>query len=380
MDSTKTRICFVAQSAYGALTGWPSGHIGGIERQTSLMAHWLAARGYRVSLITWDEGQEDGVVIDGVQVFKVCRQEAGIKGLRFLHPKWTSLCRAMKRADADIYYHNCAEYVTGQVALWCRNHGRTFVYSIASDPDCDRRLPEMHKLRERVLYRYGLKHAARIVVQTRRQQDMLRNGFRRNSVVIPMPCPGPSDDEYSTFERPCNGARRVLWVGRVCRPKRPDRLLDLAVACPDVHFDLVGPVAGTGYGREILQRAKAIVNVTLHGPVSRARIPEFYRTARILCCTSDFEGFPNTFLEAWSYGLPVVSTVDPDNIITEKGLGAVGGDIPDLAAGMCDLLMSPDRWQKASQNARHYYSRHHTMDKIMPEFERLFTELVQTRR
>ena len=92
MTSTnRNRICFVAHLAYGAMTGGNGGFIGGVERQTSLMARWLAARGYRVSLITWDEGQEDGVVIDGVQVFKVCRKEAGIKGLRFFWPRWSSL-------------------------------------------------------------------------------------------------------------------------------------------------------------------------------------------------------------------------------------------------------------------------------------------------
>ena len=34
----------------------------------------------------------------------------------------------------------------------------------------------------------------------------------------------------------------------------------------------------------------------------------------MLLSTSDFEGFPNTFLEAWSVGLPIVSTFDPDTV------------------------------------------------------------------
>ena len=156
MDGIKPSVCFVAHFAYGALAGGNGGHIGGVERQTSLMAKWLAARGHRVRLVTWDEGQKDGESIDGVQVFKLCRQNAGLPGLRFFRPRWSSLNAAMKRADADVYYHNCGEYVTGQVAMWCRRHGRKFVYSVASDPDCDVRLPEMHSLRERLLYRHGL--------------------------------------------------------------------------------------------------------------------------------------------------------------------------------------------------------------------------------
>jgi len=372
------RICFVAQNAYGALAGGDGGHIGGVERQTSLMARWFASRGYQVNMLTWDEGQDDGVEIDGVRVFKMCRKEAGVKGLRFVWPKWTSLVAAMKRADADLYYQNCAECVTGQVALWCRRRGRKLIYSVASHPDCDKRLPRMHTLRERVLYRYGLKAADKVIVQTRKQQDMLWDSFGRDSVVLPMPCPGPSADDYMERERAQDGKNRVLWIGRVCKVKSPDRLLDLAEACPDLRFDLVGPAADNGYARTICERAKSISNVTLHGPASRGRVSEFYKNARVMCCTSEFEGFPNTFLEAWSYGVPIVTTFDPDNLIAEKGLGRVGKDVRELAAGIRDLLESPDKRRKASQSARVYYLENHAVDKAMERFEHIFTEIART--
>ena len=154
----------------------------------------------------------------------------------FLWPKkWTSLIAAMKRADADVYYQNCAEYVTGQVALWCRRHRRKFVYSVASDPDCDGRLPELHKFRELVLYRYGLTQADRVVVQTQRQREMMQANFGRDSVILLMPCPEPSEDDYGGREILYNGSPRVLWIGRICEVKRPDRLLDLAETCPDLN-------------------------------------------------------------------------------------------------------------------------------------------------
>lgn len=370
------RLCLVAHFAYGALGGGERGHIGGVERQTSLMAKWLAARGHRVSLVTWDEGQEDGESIDGVQVFRLCRQDAGVPGLRFFWPRWSSLNAAMRRADADVYYQNCAEYVTGQVAMWCRRHSRKFVYSVANDPDCDVRLPEMRSLRERVLYRYGLNHADRVIVQTRKQQKMLRKGFQRESNVIPMPCPGPSDVEYAACDRNRNGSRRVLWIGRICEQKRPDRLLDVAEICPDLPFDLVGPAGDSDYARKVCERARTLKNVTVHGAASRDRVADFYRRAKVMCCTSDFEGFPNTFLEAWSYGVPIVSTVDPDGLITGKGLGAVGTDVPQLAAGIRELMASPQQWQRASQTSREYFAANHAIDEAMARFERVFCEVV----
>ncbi len=376
----KPRICFVSHFAYGAIAGGYKGHIGGVERQTSIMAQWLSERGYQTSIITWDEGQHDGITIDDVRIFKMCRKNAGIKGLRFLWPRWTSLCGAMRRADADIYYQNCGEYVTGQVALWCCMHGRKFVYSIANDPDCDSRLPEMDTTRERIFYRYGLKHADKVIVQTRRQREMLRDNFGRDSIVLPMPCPWPSRDNDVTCKQERNGSQRVLWIGRIREQKRPDRLLDLAEACPNLNFDLVGPVGDSEYARSISQRAKNIKNVNFHGPVERERLPEFYKKAAIMCCTSDFEGFPNTFLEAWSHGLPIVSTFDPDNLIAEKGLGKVGKDITELAAGIHKLLDVPEQWQKSSQSAREYYLENHVLNKAMERFEREFVEVEKLSR
>ncbi len=370
---TRNHICLVAHFAYGAMADGESGHIGGVERQTSLMARWFAAKGHRVSLLTWDEGQPDEMETDGVRIHKICRQRAGMWGLRFFHPRWTGLIRAMQAADADVYYQNCAEYVTGQVARWCRKHGRGFVYSVASDPDCDAALPELKHLRERVLYRYGLRHADSIIVQTAAQRDMLRSNFGLDSTVIPMPCPGPAEQDFRQPALPTDGPPHVLWLGRIAQVKRLDRLIEVAKLCPKVLFDVVGPVAND-YDQAILRSAENAPNITLHGAAKRDQVGTFFRQAACLCCTSDYEGFPNTFLEAWSHGVPVVSPIDPDGLICAQGLGGVAEGAAGLASAIRSLFASPDTWGQASRNARDYYVRTHAVDSVMPQFERIFSE------
>lgn len=368
----------MAHLAYSAMTGGHSGAIGGVERQCSLMARWFATRGYHVSMLTWDEGGQAEEMIDGVRVIKLCRQDAGIKGLRFFWPKWTSLVAAMKRADADIYYQNCAECVTGQAALWCRRHSRRFIYSAAADTHCEARLPYLHTLRERILYRYGLKVADSVIVQTQRQREMMKDNFGRDSVVLPMPCPGPDEDEYRDCELKRSNSQRILWIGKICPVKRPDRLLDLAETCPELHFDLVGPTYDSEYARGVCQRAKTIANVTLHGPASRESVPEFYNKATVMCCTSDSEGFPNTFLEAWSYALPIVSTFDPGGMIADKGLGIIAQEVCGLADGIRRLSNFPDQWREMSQKGRQYYLENHTVEAVMPQFENVFLDIVNS--
>lgn len=363
-------VAIVSHNAYGTMAG-SGGHIGGVELQTTMTARWLAARGHRVHLLTWDEGGRDGELIDGVHVHPICRRGAGLPGVRFFRPRWTGLCSAMRRADADVYYHNCAEYVTGQVAMWCRRNRRGFVFSSANDTDVDRRLPELRTIRERVLYRYALRHADALVVQTDFQRRSLLEGFGRPAEVIPMPAAGPSQAEYAPPHPP--GANpRVLWAARLARQKRPDRLLEVAAACPQIHFDFVGPLMEPDYAGPIVEQAKGMPNVTVHGAADRGRMQAFYDSAACLLNTSDYDGFPNTFLEAWSHGLPLVSTFDPDGIVARHGLGAIAKDSAGLAVALSGLLGDASRWRAASTAARGYYLEDHTIKAIMPQFEQLF--------
>ncbi len=369
------RICFVVHKAFGVLAGKPTGHIGGVERQTTLMARWLAARGHSVCMVTWDEGQEDGVLVDGVRVFKVCAREAGVPGLRFLHPRWTSLNRALARADADLYYHNCAEYMAGQVALWCKARRRKFVFSVACDTDCDPRLPTLKKLRERILFRYAMTHADRLIAQTEHQRDMLDRWLHVDAPVLPMPCPGQSDNEYVPPSPPSGTDRPIIWVGRLSPQKRPDRLINVAERCPQHRFHIIGPIGDDKYNRDVRRRGESLPNVTFLGPVAHDKIGQHYREASLMCCTPDYEGFPNTYLEAWSYGLPIVSTFDPDGLIARKTLGVAATDEDSLISGINRVLGDSELWRTISDNARDHFVRNYAVDVSIARFERVFLEV-----
>jgi glycosyltransferase involved in cell wall biosynthesis len=367
----KPSICFVAHFAYGALSGQGSSHIGGVEQQQSMLAKWFASRGYPVSMLTWDEGQKDGEAIDGVRVFNICPQNRGWRGVRFFHPRWSGLVRAMKRADADIYYQNCGECVTGQVAAWCRLHRRKFIYSVANDTDVDPALPEMKHRRERWLYEYGLRHADCIIAQTRFQQQCLSRFWNINSMVVPMSC--VAWPEKSGRYR-CGGlSNRILWVGRFAPQKRFEWLIEIAKLCPDLQFDVVGRAnIDNDYSKSLEAGAKTLENVILHGAVPHEKLYSYYRSAALLLCTSRFEGFPNIFLEAWSMGVPVVSTFDPDHLIETLKLGRTAGTTAGVVAAMRELMTDEFEWNRASSNTKKYFMENHSPDVVMPQYERLF--------
>ena len=159
----------------------------------------------------------------------------------------------------------------------------------------------------------------------------------------------------------------MLWIGRVCQVKRPDLFLDLAEQTPELIFDLVGPFFDDPYSQSIRERAGRISNVVVHGRIAKNQVGEYYQRASFLCCTSDYEGFPNTFLEAWSFGLPIVSTVDPDGLITARHLGMVTRDLPAMRRAF--LQLSASAYQQISARVRRYYEENHTIEKVMPRIE-----------
>src|SRR5262245_66590268 len=69
--AVKPSICFVTPNGYAVLSGDSSvRHIGGAEMQQALLARELARRGYRVSFVVLDHGQDDGIDLDGIRVLK----------------------------------------------------------------------------------------------------------------------------------------------------------------------------------------------------------------------------------------------------------------------------------------------------------------------
>lgn len=380
LHNGKPKICFVALKAYNVLSGRKQiRHVGGAEVQQVRIADWLVGKGYSVSFITLDHGQPDGIDIDGIRVFKAYAWEGGVRGLRFVHPRWSGLCRAMTRANADVYYQRCAGNETGQVALWCYLHRRRFIFAAANDSDCAPSLYALQSWIEKGLYRTGLKLAHTITAQTETQREMLRKNMGVESVLVRNSgwntAADISRDQKATIQ---SSSVSVLWVGRIAEQKRFEWLLDVAEQCPAIIFDVVGgPSTNSQYASSLIDRAANISNVKMHWWVPHADTARYFQGCRALCCTSAHEGFPNTFLEAWSLGIPVVSTVDPDHVIESNGLGFVAHDVEEIVVFLRKLIRSPDTWLKTSSAARQYYLDNHTPEVCLPRLERLILNVAQ---
>ncbi|MGH8290685.1 MAG: glycosyltransferase family 4 protein [Steroidobacteraceae bacterium] len=346
------RVCFVGLGNLPLLAReYSERRAGGAELQQTLLARALARRGWPVSMIVADHGQPDGAVWDGIKTHKAYRPSEGIPVIRFLHPRWTKLQAAMRRAEADIYYTSCAGGHLAQVVLFARSRGRSVVFRVASDSDCDPRTLLVRYWRDRMLYGWGLRRVDLVLAQTSTQQQALERNFGVSSAVI--------EPLFETGGRqPPLEARdiAVLWIGNLRPLKRPGLLLEVAARLPHLSFHLIGgPMPGAeGFFEQVRRRAATLPNVSFHGFLPQRQIGDYVERARVLVSTSEIEGFPNTYLQAWSRGTPVVAFIDPQQLIARYRLGIVVNDAQELRSAVAKLAGEADEWHAASARTRRY--------------------------
>lgn len=349
------RVCFVNLGAYGTLDASLAHPVGGEEVQHALLASALARRAeVSVSMVTCDIGQGRRRRTHGIDVHACYRPSAGVRGLRFV-PRWIGLHRALAAADADVYYVSCAGALLGQVALFTSIKQRALVFRVASDGDCDPRRMLVGSVKERVLYRLGLRRATRITVQTEEQQRMLRTRLGLDGRVVPMLVDAPAT-QVSSAPRDID----VLWVANLRALKQPGKLVALARRLPHRRFCLVGgAVAGEEeVARQLHHAAAAAPNLQLTGRLAYRDTLALFDRARLFVNTSRIEGFPNTFLQAWSRGVPVVSFVDPDALIARAGLGAAVDDDDALVEQVERMLSDPATLRLAQERSRAWAATH----------------------
>jgi glycosyltransferase involved in cell wall biosynthesis len=354
-------VCFVAPYAWPVLSRDPAIKVvGGAEVQQAILARLLAAQGRAVSMICLDYGQPDGAQVDGVTVRKIFRQQEGVPVLRFLHPRLTSMWRALKAVNADIYYFRSAAMWVGVLAGFCRAAGKRLVYAGASnkdfEPDQSGQIPYA---RDRWLYRQGLERADAIVAQNEYQRSTCKQTYARDAVVIP-----------SVYELPGHRAEKgdlVLWVGTVHENKRPGLFFDLARRMPLRRFVMIGgPGANRAFYEEMRSRAAAIPNLEFKGFLPLAQVEPWFDRARVLVNTSTYEGMPNVFLQAWARGVPTVATVDVG--VQEH---RVAPDVDALVHGVEDSFANPAR----GEACRAYFQRTHSSSSVLARYNELFESL-----
>ncbi|HEY6868084.1 MAG TPA: glycosyltransferase family 4 protein [Candidatus Eisenbacteria bacterium] len=343
-----------------------------------MLARGLARRGFEVSAVTCDYGQAADLTIDGVRLIRSHPPRGGIPVLRFFHPRLTRALRALAATEAEVYYARGLGVWAGEayeVARWRR---AAFVLGTAHDLDVRRDLPLHRSPRDRVWARRTLRGADAIVAQTEVQRALYREQFGRASELIPNLVEIPA--------APVDPGRpgAVLWLATYKRSKRPEWVLELARRLPARRFVMCGmpavPPDSPAPWDEARAAARACPNLEVRGYVGHDGLGPLFGEAALLLHTSPAEGFPNTMLEAWAHGVPVISVVDPDGAVEREGLGQTAGSLDELERTVERWMADPERRRAAGARARAHVLARHAPDRVLEPFASLLDRMVGVAR
>ncbi|MDL0138936.1 glycosyltransferase family 4 protein [Halobacterium salinarum] len=364
MDRT---IYFISPKIREFLSEDP-GSAGGAERQQYLLANELRKFGFNIGFIT--ASGNDQLRSDGkFEVWESCPVKAGfsisfvVEFLKFLHSLYVT--------DADYYYVRGLPRIAVVTNLVLSLLNRSLVYCIANESNINQKYLYSHYSKPFLWAYFWMLSSATIVSQTESQAKSLREDYGVDSVTIPNGCEITPEVEFESSSK----SLHVLWVGRIQREqKRPDRLLDIAEELPDVSFELIGPLDGEdAYCDRIVSRANSLENVVYSGFVDPDDIYSKYVEADLLLNTSDYEGFPNTFLEAWQSKALVVSMYYSfDNKLKKFKFGHQAPGIKKTKEEIAKLANK--NLSESKGRAREYVINNYSISNIANEYAELFTQ------
>jgi hypothetical protein len=280
-----------------------------------------------------------------------------------------NLSHTLGELKPDVIYQRCRQSYTAVCASYARKARIPFCFHVAHDFDLDYRWLTVKFGRntpfdfvECLTGIWGLKRADHIIVQTKRQKRLLNDRWGLVAAAVirnfqPLPTALPAKPP---------GPLNVFWVANLKHWKRPGLFVDLAESFAgrdDLRFIMAGKPSSERRLRPVMRKISTLRNLSYLGEVPIERVNELMNEASIHVNTSSFEGFPNTFLQAWARGAIVATMdVDPDDEGMESlGIGYCARSLERLHDYIDRLSQSPDERRQTMDRAFSFVHAEHGM-------------------
>lgn len=351
MNKMKT-ICFINSFVYHIYNPRLNKPFGGAEVQLYFIIESLKkTKKYQVSVLGQMYNVPKKTEVSGVNFWNV--HDNRNRPLR----NFINQCKFiyyLYSIKADVYVLRSMGVEAGIIGIYCKFMKKKFVYMVAHEWDVSGLYAKDNGLTGKFSV-WGMRQASLILVQSREQKDMLKNNYGRDSELFPTIYDIP-DTILPITERDY-----ILWVGRIEEWKHPEIFLELAKIMPDQKFVMI--VAQGNYEElynSIRKQVAALTNVEYIEQVPFVKIDNYFKHAKLFINTSDYEGFPNTYVQAAKNGTPVLALrVNPDNILIQHQFGNICNDIMELKQKILSLFSNDLILKQYSNSGRSYAKTYH---------------------
>lgn len=365
------KISFFSPSSYPLFKpnyGIPHG---GAELQMFLLATSLSdKKKLEISFLTGNYGQNKYENHKGIKLIRSISlpnyENIFVKLLKTIR-----LFFILKKNKPDLIISTAANTIIGLIAYYSKILKIKHIHRTAHQKDVDLSWIKANGIKGKI-YKYGLENANLITVQSRDYQELLQKTHNLKSEIL--------KNGFIIKKPKSNIKNTILWVGRFQKWKNPDMLINLANKIPEEHFTMICPYnkKDKKAWEKLKQKAEEIKNVSFIEKVPFNEIQKFFNKAKLFINTSDFEGFPNTFLQAAQAKTPIVSlNVNPDDFLNKYNCGIFcANNFEKMYLETKNLIQNKKETETKGENAFKYLKENHDINIIGKKFENIIKSIL----
>jgi len=344
-------------------------NVGGAEYQAFMLAKGWSQYGNEVHFIFLDENESNEKMDESFILHPIIKIRP-VKMEIFKAIYWLKIYRILSEIKPDVIYHRDLSSFLYVANIYARGNGTKTILHLAHEKDLEPFRLRFHPKKilgniEDYFKKKALRQADAIIAQTSIQQSLLKKNFNRKAPVI--------HNIFEPVKKQSDAIEKkniIVWIGNVKPIKNPLAFLEIAKMLSNhknFRFVMIGrPPTVAGLKKKFFPLLRE-TQVEYLGEISNENVNEILLQAKILCCTSFQEGFPNIFLQGWAREVPVVSLyVDPDNIITSNKIGFVSGSVERIVYDLNELITKPALLNQLGIRSREYVENHHSLEALMP--------------
>ena len=225
-----------------------------------------------------------------------------------------------------------------------------------------------------------LQRADMIIVLAKKWKELFKERYKNVNVPVEVVYNACEDVDTLAYDK---HDKTILFAGALRPNKAVDLIFEAYAKLKDKYPDWIINVLGDGVEernlRELASRLGISSNVNFTGYVTGHEKEKYFKRGGIYCMCSYVEGFPMVVLEAWRYGVPVVTTPVgglPD--VIEEGDNCLVfpfGDANAMSVQMDKLMGYEEVRKKMSDYSQQFVQCHFSLTKVNQSLVDIYTSL-----
>lgn len=315
---------------------------GGLERVASILANYLASKGYQVLFLAAWEASRTYELDERVE-YTYQASNSKNKIVKLIQ-KNINVYKQLKKFKPDLI----VSFLPYETFLTEILLNRPSVYSLRNDPNATKLLAK------KWIRQYVFSKSKKVVFQTNGARDYFDGKIKEKGIVIGNPIKGnlPRWNEH-------NHDKVIMTASRLYEQKNISMMIRAFAKFASNHLEYKLKICGDGPLLTELKDLAKTLNVyeKVEFDGFRKDIHDVMAQAMIFAVSSDYEGLSNAMLEAMAIGMPIVCTdSSPGGAATYikdevNGMLTPVGNADEFSVALCRVADDEKFRNKLSENA-----------------------------